>query len=1322
MKTSLIIYEKPFKAAYTQNVYYDYISKLPEGDFNTGGIDITTPQNEYRRASGTGRTAQQVPKKVALTTAGKTVGNAYAFPLLANLNQTIDLAYQSINRPAEKGVGLNVDLYDSIAIPITYTILDVREPEKRKTSWSKTVTIPGSANNNRIFSHIYEIGQDGWVTIGNTSVYQGFNLNLQKDIVLLNDGIQVLRGNLQLKKIKKDKNGNIEYEVALSGDLTSLFYDTGSSKLDELDWTEYDHTWSRQNIKDSWGGIVKKNGVNYDSITTGTYRSIDRIYGSTMSGRLVIKTTTSHGLQLEDWVVVDLTGVNTNGWNADDVKRAIGSSRWYLSPSTTEFGYACEYQVAERISSTEVALNYFYPMSLPTSGLDMDNTSIANRIAKRTASGKGYVYPMISWGSEADTPGDGNGDTWGVTDMIPGWYVKSIWDKVMESTNSKYESNFLNSQLFKRLTLIQKKTTYDLNLGEFRSRQFNVGSTEHFWTGCSYISPGTYRGLQFTEGNTTTPQSGKTWAGALDILPTWHAGRMPFAAEVGAGATGPFYDNGITETNTIGNWDENQYKWIVGDSGEYDLKVHITIDAMLKMNGYANEASGWPFNGTTDFHPTSADYTYTPNSTSILGVFGRLKRKRGNTVTDIGSYNHWFAPNSQSRWLNGESNPNWSGFGTYQQSDWRNHVITLTPDSKYYAEGDEVWVELSYKVHGGVLGKAESGANRDAIIGFLERYNTGDPPHVGPPFVLQSIVGEYLVKVNTLSFIGNNPTRGATEGGLMEARAFLPKDMTCKDFLLGIMKMFNLHIEQDPLKDRVYRIEPRDDYYKQGTSPTDFVDWTDKMDVTSVDMRPLGELIAKYYEFSNAKESDYWNKKFIEDRGRPYMEYTKEVNNEFLKNTAKITTQFGSTVMINNPENSDVVIPAIYQQDNSSGGMKPLSNSKARILIWGGLKPFSALRGAAFGNWHLKSGSNTPEAGLITEYPVYPFAGTCDSPTDPIHDLNWYNMEDGDFVYWDSARWTNGNLYNRYWKNFIEEISDPASKVIEAFIDLDPADIFALDFKKIYILDGHWLRLQQVIDYDPIGGGLTKCEFLKLKSPTKFKLRSDVISVYGSPTRQALEEDDNTGTVTTVNIERSPGKRKPNIGYNNSSIGSELGSDSSIQLTGTSNHVSSSGRNININGDENAVGSNTRNINISGGNGNKIVGGVKNVNIIGTSKIVVNESDVTYINGVRYKNGIAISKSSVINGGMDVANVPQSESTQINIINAGEDVVITAGSQTYENVINPGFDNILPDVAELGLSTDLSPSPSTNLAGGFILSGTSSMIKVVRENARLRKG
>jgi hypothetical protein len=47
---------------------------------------------------------------------------------------------------AQSGEGRKLDLYEDVEMPLNYSIIDVREPDKRKTSWSKTIKIPGTAN------------------------------------------------------------------------------------------------------------------------------------------------------------------------------------------------------------------------------------------------------------------------------------------------------------------------------------------------------------------------------------------------------------------------------------------------------------------------------------------------------------------------------------------------------------------------------------------------------------------------------------------------------------------------------------------------------------------------------------------------------------------------------------------------------------------------------------------------------------------------------------------------------------------------------------------------------------------------------------------------------------------------------------------------------------------------------------------------------------------------------------------------------------------------------------------------------------------------
>ena len=1188
--------------------------------------------------------------------------------------------------------GIEIDLYDDVSIPITYNIIDVREPEKRKTSWSKTILVPGTKNNNRVFSHIYDIGGDQWVKIRGRAVWSGFNPNLKTEVVILNDGIQVLKGNMQLKQATKDVDGNIEYEIALNGDLTSLFFDVGNKKLSDLDFDEWSHSWSRENVTRTWSGYSKKSdGTDFQHYTISSTKSITDVFKHETTGRLAFTTTTAHGFSVGDFILI------------------VGNVDGSLDKFKTIFG---QWVVTDIISSTKFAVNNFYPKAL--SGQSWTLTGNGWTAAKTSATGRGYVYPMIAWGTEYDF------NSFPVTSFVPGFFIKEVWDKVFAETNSSYVSNFIDSQFFKRLILVQRKGSYDLSPADLQSRKFWVGTTQSFYTLASsnIVQPNYYNYLQYSTGGSQS----ETLVGSLN------PNRTQFRAESGGVGTQSFYDN-------FDNWSQDNNSWTVQKTGEYQLSTSFKISVWCDMNGYNTEI--FP-DGTASFSPTNPYFKYypgswppnaNPNGNNGIVVRARLRRKRNGQITpDLAVWEYPIWMNRESYYTtsndrSASSSGNWAYFGRYQPASWENIQVNLTSTTTYFAEGDEVWVEISTYINAGQADPSILPI-RAMALSFYETYyvpNTPDPPEY------KAIRGEWSIRLESGAYIFTDPSTKASENTYIEGSSFLPNEMTCKDFLLSIIKMFNLHIEPDKQIERKYYIEPRDDFYYTGSGgENDYADWSDKIDNANIEILPVGELIAKNYIFANKEENDYWNKRFKDDRGRPYSYYNKTIINDFLTNEAKIEIAMGTTVMVNNPEGSDVVMPAIYQKE-STGAAKPVTNSLPRILIWGGIKPYTAQRGGSSiqlanpsvqngTGWEIISSIATTTGSSSSNYNWYPYAGTVDSPCDPYYDINWYNMEQGDFVYWDTARWSNDNLYNKYWSNFINEISDPSSKVIRCQVRLTPKDIYDLDFRRIYIIDNNYLRLQKVIDYDPVSDGLTTCEFLKLKSVTKYIKKSIVVDDFGDAATEFSPEVLPVIGNNPFVRDYAPIRKRPDFVFNNTAPSVSGSNNQTITLSGLSNFVAPSAKNIKINGNENAVGDGTNNIHISSGNGNFVTGGVNNVNVIGTNKKYINESDVTYINGIRYKNGTPISRASVLDAGQDVAMVRQSLNTTANVVDASEDVVISAGSTSFENVMNAGVDRILPDLPDLGLGTNINPNPRTNFIGAYVeTSATASITARVRE-------
>ena len=64
--------------------------------------------------------------------------------------------------------GREVDLDSDVIIPINYAIADVRNPEAKNSNFTKTISLPGTTNNNEIFSFLFNTS----VSVNSSGTYQ----------------------------------------------------------------------------------------------------------------------------------------------------------------------------------------------------------------------------------------------------------------------------------------------------------------------------------------------------------------------------------------------------------------------------------------------------------------------------------------------------------------------------------------------------------------------------------------------------------------------------------------------------------------------------------------------------------------------------------------------------------------------------------------------------------------------------------------------------------------------------------------------------------------------------------------------------------------------------------------------------------------------------------------------------------------------------------------------------------------------------------------------------------------------------------------------
>lgn len=164
--------------------------------------------------------------------------------------------------------GRRLDLTQDLSMEFTYQIDDVKDFGSRETNFSKTIVLPGTAANNKLFGFVFEFGSQN--AYDDTQANRGFNFNASKQAqcYVYVDKIQVMKGVIRLLEIVRD-GGTIEYECAIFGELGGFVNALGNSKLEDLDFSAYDQEWTMANITGSWEPTT---GISVSGVTlTGYY-------------------------------------------------------------------------------------------------------------------------------------------------------------------------------------------------------------------------------------------------------------------------------------------------------------------------------------------------------------------------------------------------------------------------------------------------------------------------------------------------------------------------------------------------------------------------------------------------------------------------------------------------------------------------------------------------------------------------------------------------------------------------------------------------------------------------------------------------------------------------------------------------------------------------------------------------------------------------------------------------------------------------------------------------------------------------------------------
>lgn len=292
----------------------------------------------------------------------------------------------------------------------------------------------------------------------------------------------------------------------------------------------------------------------------------------------------------------------------------------------------------------------------------------------------------------------------------------------------------------------------------------------------------------------------------------------------------------------------------------------------------------------------------------------------------------------------------------------------------------------------------------------------------------------------------------------MDMTYALPSDIKQSDLLADLQKMFNLYFMPEPDNPKTIRIEPWGSFYT-----TNVQDWSLKADENSeVKVIPQDPNAVANYLFKYGDRGDYLSDQYLKDfplasegyGGRNYL-----VDNYYGKGTKEVQIMAGT--LIPGQFTTDKIAGRVWQLNGTAlSGTIVAQGAGYRIAHYQYVQPNTV--------WQL---ALSYSAGIYqTQNETFlPFIGHVNNPYNPTVDLAfgvprrlYYNAKDGSN---NPVPYTNNNLFNAYWLDYINEISSKEALMVELSMMLSTADIAVLQLRNpVYWAGVRW-RVLEIRDW-----------------------------------------------------------------------------------------------------------------------------------------------------------------------------------------------------------------------------------------------------------------
>jgi hypothetical protein len=137
----------------------------------------------------------------------------------------------------------DLELSEDVIVPITLSVGDIRDVQKKSGSFSKTIIVPGTKNNNSVLRHLYDY-----------NIVDDFGVNKIKRCQLIDNDDLIVKDNLifQLVKVAQRQNNNlftdeVDWECIVKDSVSDFFTKINNLELTDISrakFEQYNHIWN----------------------------------------------------------------------------------------------------------------------------------------------------------------------------------------------------------------------------------------------------------------------------------------------------------------------------------------------------------------------------------------------------------------------------------------------------------------------------------------------------------------------------------------------------------------------------------------------------------------------------------------------------------------------------------------------------------------------------------------------------------------------------------------------------------------------------------------------------------------------------------------------------------------------------------------------------------------------------------------------------------------------------------------------------------------------------------------------------------------------